>query len=82
VQTGEKVLIAGFIITGKAQKTLLVRGIGPSLPTPGVLADPIIEVHGPSGELLGINDNWQDAATKQQISESGLAPKNELESAL
>jgi hypothetical protein len=82
VQTDNYVLIAGFIITGTAQKTVIVRGMGSSVPVPGALADPVIEVHGPSGELLGANDNWKDAATRQQISDSGLAPGNDLESAL
>ena len=82
VQTGDKVLIGGFIITGTEQKTVVVRGIGPSLPVPEALANPVIEVHGPSGELLGTNDNWEEAATRQQIEDSGLAPGNELESAL
>jgi hypothetical protein len=48
----------------------------------GTLANPVIEVHGPSGELLGANDDWKEAATRQQISDSGLAPSNDLESAL
>jgi hypothetical protein len=78
----DKVLIAGFIIPGTQRKTVIVRGIGPSLPVPGALADPVIEVHGPSGELLATNDNWKDAATRQQISDSGLAPGNDSESAL
>jgi hypothetical protein len=82
VQTGENLLIAGFIITGTERKTVIVRGIGPSLSMPGTLVDPVIEVHGPKGELLGSNDNWRQAATSQQISDSGLAPSNELESAL
>jgi len=82
VRTGDKVLIGGFIITGTELKTVIVRGIGPSLPVAGALADPVIEVHGPAGELLGSNDNWKDAATRQQISDSGLAPRNDLESAL
>jgi WD40 repeat protein len=82
VRTGDKVLIGGFIITGTERKTLIVHGIGPSLPMTGTLADPVIEVHGPSGEFLGSNDNWKDAATRQQISDSGLAPSNDLESAL
>jgi len=81
------VLIGGFIITGSQLKTVIVRGIGPSLAAlgvPGVLADPIIEIHDSSGALIpgAINDNWQDAATKQHIIDSGLAPKNPLESAL
>jgi hypothetical protein len=78
----DKALIAGFIITGTERKTVIVRGIGPSLPVPGALADPVIEVHGPSGELLATNDNWKDAATRQQISDSGLAPSNDSEAAL
>ena len=75
-------MIGGFIITGTQPKTVLVRAIGPSLPVPGVLADPVIEVHGPSGEFLGANDNWGDALSVQQINDTGLAPTNNLESAL
>ncbi len=82
VQTGDNAMIGGFIITGTEPKTIIVRGIGPSLPLPGVLADPVIEVHGPTGELLAENDNWNDALTRQQIVDSGLAPTNDLESAL
>lgn len=82
VGAGDSALIGGFIITGTQPKTVIVRGIGPSLPLPGSLADPIIEVHGSSGELLATNDNWKDAATKQEIADSGLAPTHALESAL
>jgi uncharacterized delta-60 repeat protein len=82
VETGDNAMIGGFIITGTQPKTVIVRGIGPSLNMPGALADPIIEVHGSSGELLATNDNWKEATTKQQIIDSGLAPKNDLESAL
>lgn len=84
VQTGagNSSMIGGFIITGTETKTVIVRGIGPSLFIPGLLADPIIEVHGSSGELLATNDNWRDADTSAEIQESGLAPTNDLESAL
>lgn len=82
VQTGNNAMIGGFIITGTEPKTEIVRGIGPSLVVPGALADPVIEVHGPSGQLLGSNDNWRDAGTRQQIIGSGLEPSNDLESAL
>jgi Domain of unknown function (DUF5122) beta-propeller len=82
VQTGDNAMIGGFIITGTETKTVIVRGIGPSLPIAGALADPIIEVHGASGELLATNDNWNDSLTRQQIIDSGLAPSNDLESAL
>jgi uncharacterized delta-60 repeat protein len=82
IQTGDNAMIGGFIITGTQTKTVIVRGIGPSLPIPGALADPVIEVHGSSGELLATNDNWNDSLTRQQIIDSGLAPSNDLESAL
>jgi hypothetical protein len=82
VQTGDNAMIGGFIISGNEPKTVIVRAIGPSLGVPGALADPIIEVHGPSGELLATNDNWRDATTRQEIADSGLAPTNDLEPAL
>jgi len=82
VETGDNAMIGGFIITGTQLKTVVVRGIGPSLGIPGALADPIIEVHGPSGELLGSNDNWRDDPNHQHVIDNGLAPTNESESAL
>jgi hypothetical protein len=82
VQSGDNVLIGGFIITGTQSKTVIIRGIGPSLPLPGALADPIIDVYDAAGVLAASNDNWNDALTRQQIIDSGLAPTNSLESAL
>jgi N-acetyl-anhydromuramyl-L-alanine amidase AmpD len=61
VGTGENILIAGFIITGNAPKTVLIRGVGPTLAmfgVTGVLADPQISLY--SGTtLLAANDNWE-----------------------
>ena len=82
IHTGDNAMIGGFIITGTQQKKVIVRGIGPSLPMTGALADPIIEVHGASGELLATNDDWNDATTRNEIIASGLAPSHEKESAL
>jgi predicted outer membrane repeat protein len=82
VQTADNAMIGGFIITGTAPKTVLVRGIGPSLPLAGALADPFIEVYGPTGAFLATNDNWRDATTRPEIIGSGLAPANDLEPAL
>jgi hypothetical protein len=82
VQPGDNALIGGFIISGTQPKTVVIRGIGPSLPVPGALADPIIDVYDATGVLRASNDNWNDALTRQQIIDSGLAPTNSLESAL
>ena len=60
----------------------MVRGIGPSMVGLGpLLADPAIELHGPDGALIASNDNWKDNQ-EAEIQESGLAPTNDLESAI
>src|SRR5205823_1768324 len=59
VETGNNVLIAGFIITGNAPKNVAVRGIGPSLSAfgiPDVLADPTLELRAANGALIRQND--------------------------
>lgn len=81
VQPGDNTMIGGFIITGSQPKTLIIRGIGPSVPVPGVLVDPVIDLYDATGALIATNDNWDDAPNLQQIIDSGLAPTNELESA-
>ena len=82
VQTGDNVLIAGFIVTGTQPKKVIVRGIGSSLSFGGVLADPVLELHDGSGALLESNDNWMDSPNKQAIIDSKIAPTNNLESAI
>ena len=81
VQTGDNAMIGGLIITGTERKTVIIRGIGPSLPVPGALADPVIEVHASSGELIATNDSWRDGVYHNQVATS-LPPASDLESAL
>lgn len=83
VQTGDNVLIAGFIITGSDDKKVILRGIGPSLPLPGALQDPVLELHDSTGALIAMNNNWRDdPAAAAEISATGVAPQNPLESAI
>ena len=86
VQTGDNVGIAGFIIIGAAPKHVLFRAIGPSLTQSGVpnaLADPVLELHGPSGFATLTNDNWRDDPVQQAaIQATGIPPANNLESAI
>src|SRR5947209_6022304 len=86
VETGDNVLIGGFIITGNAAKKVIIRAIGPSLSQHGlsdVLADPTLDLYDGNSALLQSNDNWQDDPSQaSQISASGLAPSNNLESAI
>jgi hypothetical protein len=84
VQTGEKVGIGGFIITGTVPKTVLLRAIGPSLTRYGivdVLADPVLELHGPGAFVTVINNNWRDTQ-EAEIQATGIPPTNDLESAI
>jgi hypothetical protein len=84
VGTGDNVLIGGFIIRGGSKK-VIVRAIGPSLTNvgvPGALVDPTLELHGGAGELITSNDNWVSSPQKQAIIDSGLAPRDDRESAI
>lgn len=81
VGTGDNVMIAGFIVTGTGQKTVLIRALGPSLPVPGALSDPVLELHDSTGALVATNDNWR-TSQQNEIIATGLAPNNDKESAV
>lgn len=80
VETGDNVLIAGFIIEGTAAKRVIVRAIGPSLPVPGFLSDPTLDLHS-SSALLGSNDNWR-STQQEEIIATALAPTHDRDAAL
>jgi hypothetical protein len=85
VLTGENVMIAGFIVGGDQSKTVVIRGIGPSLTDRGVygaLQDPRVDLFNSSGTRLAANDNWRDDAHQQEVINVGLAPTNDKESAM
>ncbi len=58
VETGDDVLIGGFIVIGTQPKKVIVRAIGPSLSLPGKLANPTLELVGPGGSIA-FNDDWR-----------------------
>jgi hypothetical protein len=82
VQTGDNVLIAGTIVVGPSSQKVIIRGIGPSLPIAGKMADPTLELRDSNGAVLQANDNWVDSPNKQAIIDSGVPPSNNLESAI
>jgi hypothetical protein len=84
VETGDSVGIGGFIITGTTPKRVLLRAIGPSLAqfgVPNVMADPVLELHGPDSFVTIINNNWRDTQESEIIA-TGIPPSNDLESAI
>ena len=93
VQTGDNVMIGGFIVQGTRPKNVIIRAIGPELSQHGVpnpLADPALELHNSTGALIASNDNWQHTIiggiiTEDQVHDiqnSGHAPTNASESAI
>ena len=63
METGERVAISGFIVTGSAPKRVGVRALGPSLANFGVsgpLDDPIIQLNRGDGSVVMANDNWKN----------------------
>jgi pimeloyl-ACP methyl ester carboxylesterase len=95
VQTGDNVMIGGFIIQGTQPKRVIIRAIGPELGAPpynvpSSLADPTLELHDGTGALIASNDNWQHTIIGgiitgnqvQDIMNSSYAPGDPRESAI
>lgn len=71
VGTGEHILIAGFVVTGETARTLLIRGLGPTLTALGVanaLANPRLDLFDGSGAALAGNDDWAGDTTIKSVS--------------
>ena len=93
VQTGDNVMIGGFIVQGTQPKRVILRAIGPSLTqygVPNVLANPTLELHDGTGALIASNNNWATTIiggiiTGNQVRDiqaSGYAPSDGRESAI
>lgn len=91
VETGDNVLIGGFIITGTGPKNVIIRAIGASLTDFDIqdaLLDPQLELYGSTGNLK--NDDWQksedpsvsDQAQANAVKLTNIPPGNPQESAL
>jgi hypothetical protein len=76
VQTGNNVMIGGFILSQGTNPNVLIRGLGPSLSNFGIpnpLADPTLELRDSTGTLVASNDNCAG---------SSLPPPDPLESCI
>ena len=81
VQTGDNVMIGGFILTGTGTRKVIVRAIGPSLPVPGALVDPTLELVNANGVTIATNDNWR-SDQEAEIIASTVPPTNDFESTI
>ena len=93
VQTGDNVMIGGFMVQGTEPKRVIIRAIGPELTQYGVpdaLANPTLELHDGMGALIASNNSWLHTIiggiiTSNQVGEiqaSGYAPGDPRESAI
>ena len=87
IRQGDNVGIAGFIISAAAPKTVIVRGLGPSLragdqPLAGRLMNPVLRLHNADGQLLLRNDDHKRAPNAAEIAQTGLAPTHDREAAI
>jgi uncharacterized repeat protein (TIGR03803 family) len=85
-ETGNNVMIGGFIIGGTGNKSVLVRAIGPSLGDPpfnltNTLQNPTLSLFDSTGTMIASNDDWAQAPNAQSIP-SNLQPSNSAESAI
>jgi hypothetical protein len=93
VQTGDNVVIEGFIVQGTVTKRIIIRAIGPELSpygVPSVLVNPTLELYDGTGALIASNNNWATtiiggiitANQVRDIQASGYPPGDGLESAI
>jgi glucose/arabinose dehydrogenase len=87
VGMGSEVLIGGFITGNRIGATrIAIRALGPSLQQFGIanpLPDPQLALYNANSTLLASDDNWQThPAQAAAIASYGLAPSNNLESAI
>jgi hypothetical protein len=95
VQTGDNVMIGGFIVQGTQPKRVIIRAIGPELSAPpfhipNALANPTLELHDRTGALIASNDDWQHTIIggiitsdqRRDIRNSGYVPGDPRESAI
>lgn len=84
VSNADDTLIAGIIVQGDTPQRIVVRALGPSLSqfgVPGAVADPVVTLVDASGNQIAENDNWR-SSQEQQITDTDLAPTNDLEAAI
>ena len=93
VQTGDDVMIGGFIVQGTEPKRVIIRAIGPELTqygVPNAMANPTLELHNGTGALIASNDSWLHTIiggiiTGDQVRDirnSGYAPGDPSDSAI
>jgi uncharacterized repeat protein (TIGR01451 family) len=83
-ELGDRAMIGGFIITGNASKSVVIRGLGPSLASfnlSDLLLNPQLELRGSSNNLIFLNKDWKDNQ-RSLIEGTNFQPKDDRESVI
>lgn len=83
--SGERAMIAGFIIGGSTSRTVAVRALGQTLAQyglTGLAANPKLTIFDASNKALFTNDNWQSDPNSFMLPRWGLAPSSASEPAM
>src|SRR5438552_2560050 len=83
--TGDNVLIGGFVVEGSQPAQFIIRAIAFSLSSFGIadaLGDPVIELYDVNHNLVASNDDWFISNDAPTIASYRLDPPNSIESAL
>jgi hypothetical protein len=84
VGSGQNAMIGGTIVTGSDAARVLFRALGPSLAAVGIsnaVSDPQLDLFDSNGTRISSNNNWKESQ-QTAITNAGLAPANDLESAI
>lgn len=71
--TGNRVMILGFVIGGSAPRNVLVRGVGPTLASQGVtrpMANPMIELFNSTSDSIAKNEDWSAATNATAMADA------------
>lgn len=85
IDTGDNVMIGGFILQGSQPATVILRSIGHSLAASGIasaISDPIMELHDSTSAVIASNDDWISSPDAQMIASYHFDPPNSIESAI
>ena len=84
MQTGENILIGGFIVTGSEPKRVIIRALGPSLSAtgvPGALQDPTLQLLTDNNTVVAENNDWRETQ-QAEIAATGIPPTDDREAAI
>lgn len=88
VESGDRIIVAGFTIGGSPAVPLkvLIRGLGPSLGAfgvPNTLPDPELVLNNSEGKQFFSNEDWQDdPAQAAELAALGFSPSDAREAAM